>query len=194
MDIRVITFSTAILIFVISFFFYQRQNSGNTIGGKIAVSKLFWLDYTLIAWFFTPPIIYFFSKSNLKTALLGLTLSMWTRGIIELYLLFVTKKWKPIYGIVHNVFTLILFTLLLFFSLPIDKASYFYSISLFISLILETYYAYFFKVKIGKKTQGEDAIWFASKENPIFKEVLTITTIGNLIVYPIMFIFFFKLN
>lgn len=117
---------------------------------------------------------------------------MWVRGLIELYLLFVTKNWKPIYGIIHNIFTALIFLLNINFN-QIYHFEIILIITILTSLCLETYYAYFFKIKIGRLTQGNQAIWFASKETPIFKQVLLITTIGNAITYLGFFYFIFKL-
>lgn len=177
----------AATIIAISFIFYFLQNKKNTIGGKIALCKLFWLDYTLIAWFFLPIVFYFQNKSeNHFNVFYAISISMWIRGIIELYMLYCSKNWTPPIGIVHNMFTFLLALVVMISSLPMDIISLFSSLGLLISLLLETYYAYAFYKIVKDKTKGDDAIWFASKGNPEFKKILKITSLANIFVYLLL--------
>lgn len=132
--------------------------------------------------------------SAITYPLLFLALSMWIRGIIELYLLFGIKRWKPIYGIIHDLATFFGLLILSIMQKQFEKHELILIISLHISLLLETYYAYFFSKFIGAKTQGEKGIWFANKEDPLFKKILTITTIGNIYVISSYLWYVAKLN
>lgn len=173
-----------IAITLVSLFFYYFQNKGKKIGGKIALCKVLWLDYTLIAWFFLPIVFYFQGMSgDYYDVFYTISISMWIRGIIELYMLYVSKNWTPPIGIAHDIFTFIIATYTFYLTLPTTYDSIIISSSLLLSLVLETYYAYAFYKIVKEKTKGDDAIWFASKDNPKFKKILTITTFGNIIVY-----------
>lgn len=187
------TYFLFIISFIlISFYFYQKQNKKKSIGGKIALAKLFWLDYTLITWFFLP--LFFYFENNASLVILPwfvLSLSMWIRGIVELYMLYVSKNWSPIIGISHDVLTLLL---VIIFSFKVESQlfiDYLMVASLVFSLVLETYYATAFYQIMKGKTQGDEAIWFVSQEEPRFKRVLKITSFGNIILYAVLFIWLF---
>lgn len=169
------------LLVGIAFKFYQDKNR---IGGKIAWSKSFWLSYTILAWFILPPILYFSDFGPGKNVLMIVSLSFWVRGIAELMMLFIWKNWKPLYGITHNLFTIALGAFLHFYNrVGLDRYSFVLLGSIFISLLLETYYAYFFHKHVGADTQGDEAVWFANNEDPKFKNLLRITSLGNIFVY-----------
>ena len=164
------TYLIPIFTILISFVFYWNQNRKKTIGGSMAISKLFWLDYTLMTWFFLP--VYFYSKgfeSQAFDILYILSASMWIRGLVELFMLYVTKNWTPPIGITHNILTLVLVLTAMYFTIIESKVHLIFALSLVLSLILETYYAVAFYKIVKEKTTGDEAIWFASKENPAFK-------------------------
>jgi len=177
-----------ILIYIILFilaYFYKAKQDQNALGGKIAYSKSLWLFYCIYSWFVIPfALISQGIENKFHIILLIFGISFWTRGIAELFMLYRTKNWKPEYGIFHNLLSFALLAVLtliwrneLFF---IQKL---HLITLMISLSFETYYAIFFKKFIGSKTQGDQAIWFANNDEPIFKTNILITKIGNLVLF-----------
>jgi hypothetical protein len=179
-----IVFSTILLI-SIAFFMYQ--NKEGRIGGKMAWCKLFWLDYTLITWFFLPLVFYYQGKSGgVYTTIYALSISMWVRGIIELIMMYGTKNWTPPIGITHDIFTFLLVAVSLIMGPHLELIELIFGGSLLLSLGLETYYAWGFYMIVRHQTKGDDAIWFASKENPAFAQILKVTTVGNIILYPIL--------
>lgn len=183
-----------LLTVVISFVFYTKQNKQEKIGGKIALCKLFWLDYTLIVWFFLPIYFYInFFKAGHFYVLYLLSISMWIRGIAELFMLYVTKNWTPPIGITHNIFTFILVSFSWYIANVQGLIPNIFIFSILISLALETYYAFSFYKIVNDQTKGDKAIWFASKENPKFQTILKITVIGNFFVYTGLFIFLLNL-
>ena len=103
------------LVVSASLVFYYRQNHAGHIGGAMSLPKLLWLDYALIAWFVVP----FFLWRSPRVApalrriygahLLGFTV----RGAAELWLLYVAHGWIPPYGIGHDLFAIVLITVLL---------------------------------------------------------------------------------
>jgi hypothetical protein len=197
METKLILVIISIQVFA-GFAFMYKQNKQEAIGGRIAPSKLLWLNYTLLNWFFLPVVIYFYDLApEIRIPLLAISCSMWIRGVIELIMLYIFKNWTPPIGMVHNTFTIIL---ALFISLTqVDfnlSISILYLISLIYSLCCENYYAYEFYKVIGAKTKGEEGIWFANKEDPAFKKVILITSVNNtILVIPllafILKIFFF---
>ncbi len=87
---------------VISGWFYYRQNFAGQIGGEMSIAKLLWLDYAIIAWFFLP---FFFCRSHVISPTLrwiygGHLITFVVRGIIELWLLYITIAWIPPYVLV----------------------------------------------------------------------------------------------
>jgi hypothetical protein len=58
---------------------------------------------------------------------------------------------------------------------------------------METYYAIKFYKIIGSKTKGDEAIWYAHKEDPIFKKVVKITAIFNIPLYASLIFFTWSL-
>lgn len=186
-------FLIPILTIAISIYFYIGQNKKENIGGKMAPTKLFWLDYTIMTWFFLPLYFYFNNYQGQAFDILYiLSASMWIRGIIELFMLYVTKNWTPPLGIAHDLITLILVLIGMFYTVVDSNAHLIFGFSLVLGLILETYYAIAFYKIVKENTKGDDAIWFASKENPRFKTVLKITTVGNIAVY--LGLLYFLLN
>lgn len=183
-------FLIPLLTIIISFAFYIGQNKKENIGGKMAPCKLFWLDYTIMTWFFLP--IYFYLNGYIDgvfNVLYALSISMWVRGIIELFLLYVTKNWTPPLGIAHNIITIIIVLGVMYLSVMQNPVELIFGISLLISLLLETYYAVAFYKIVKEKTKGDDAIWFASKENPRFAMILKVTIFGNFFVYSSLIYF-----
>jgi hypothetical protein len=174
---------------------FQGSGQNQKIGGEIALSKSFWLSYTLLSWFVLPLLFLYHTNLSINFRMImgALTCSMWIRGIIELIMMFRFKGWKPIYGIIHDIFTIILI-MSFFVTSPINiKFELVYFIGISLSLVLETYYAYIFYRHVGEKTQGDKAVWFANKTDPKFKQVLQITTIGNWVLFINLFIFLVKI-
>lgn len=165
--------------------YYKHQQDQNQMGGKIAYSKSLWLMYCLFSWFILP--IYFLiypTNSDFSKVYALFGLSFWIRGIAEMLMLYKFKNWKPIYGITHNIFSFILLSvLMLFFRENIFPFEILHFFSLLISLSFECYFAFFFKKYIGEKTQGEEAIWFANSEDPLFAFNLKVTRVAVVLLY-----------
>lgn len=188
-----LTWSVFSIIHLIGIGYKYYQDRATELGGKIAWCKSIWLTYTIYTWFLLPIIFYYTRQTEALHILIPISISFWIRGIIELFMLFVTKNWKPIYGITHNLFTIFLGLWMgLGFDIRLNLPELLFITSIFIGLGLETYYAYFFHKNVGKKTEGEKGVWFANKEDPTFKRVLQVTTIGNFVVYAGLI--FFLLN
>lgn len=192
-----ITFFYFSLVFIIvSFFLYWRQNNKATLGGKISRAKAVWLFYTLYVWFFFIPFFYFNYPLFPYTTIWGIfSLWMWIRGLGELFMMFVTKNWTPPLGIFHDITCALLFCgasiywykdLFSTFSWPI----FIFHVSLLLSILLETYYAYGFYKIVGKKTQGDEAIWYAGEDNKEFQFLVKMTAIFNIPLFGALIFFF----
>lgn len=191
-----IAYFILMMAFILIALIFKKIQSKNKMGGNIALAKSLWLSYTILTWF-TLPILFQFDDSlgqSFKRLMLIFTLSMWTRGVIELILLFKFKNWKPKYGISHNIFTIVLFSLSFFILFPITKFEVLFAGAIILGLMLETYYAFFFHKNLGVKTEGETPIWFANEDDKSFRVNLFVTTIGNMILYSINFIFLVLLH
>jgi hypothetical protein len=85
--------------------FYYRQNVAGQLGGPMSVEKILWLNYAISAWFVLPA--WLTRHPALHPALrliLGVFLAgMVARGATELWLLYVTLGWDPLYGITHDL-------------------------------------------------------------------------------------------
>ena len=92
-------------------FFHQRQEAG-ALGGAISVPKQLWLCYTLFAWFALP--IAFAVSRELPLALRRVYhahLAWWgLRAVVEMWMLYVTVSWTPLYGITHDLLSIALLT------------------------------------------------------------------------------------
>lgn len=164
-------------------YFLIKHGKNPAKGGKLALCKKLWLFYTLYTWFIFLPIVLFegYVSSLYFHSFLFLTVSMWLRAPVEIVMLYRTKNWTPPIGIAHNVLTFILFTFpLLKLNSPPLNFEFFFALSLGFSLIFETYYAYAFYKIVKEKTKGDDAIWFANKEDSQFKIILRVTTFFNI--------------
>lgn len=110
-----------------------------------------------------------------------------------MFLLFKTKNWKPLYGITHNVFSFILLAgLLIYFREGMIFFEIQHFLAILISLCFETYFAFFFQKHIGDKTQGDEAVWFANAEDPLFAKNLQVTKVAVTLLYiEIVFALYF---
>jgi hypothetical protein len=90
--------------------FGWRQNRGGVVGGPISLPKVLWLNLTLTVFFGIPAVLWRDAAlSPGMRALWGwLLLSFVLRGVVELYLIYVTIGWKCVYGISHDFFQLAL--------------------------------------------------------------------------------------
>jgi len=176
----------------IAFVLYYRQNRPGKIGGPIALSKAIWLHYTLYTWFFFIPYAWFQYGADTipagdRSVWLILAGSMWARGIIELYMLFVSKNWTPIIGISHDVLTLIGMSVGYFIGTRTgwadQPAVFVFTMSLFASLIAETHHAASFYLLMKGRTQGDEGLWYAHKGDPRFVRILRVTTACNVGLY-----------
>lgn len=177
------------LLGTFALFMHFKQNKGGKMGGNISPAKSLWLFYCIYSWFIFIPYIYFTQDipEPYKTTWIGFSIWFWIRGVIEMIMMFITKNWTPPIGITHNISCFLLLVFLPFFIEEkfesFASALTLYHLSLILSIIMETYYAFAFWKIVGEKTKGDEAVWYANKEDPKFKRVVLVTAIANWPIY-----------
>lgn len=188
-----------ILLIIFSIFMSFKQNKGEKMGGAISPAKSFWLFYCIYSWFLLLPFVLYqkLVPQPLETIWLGFTGWMYFRGIVELYMMFVSKNWTPPLGIGHNIsciLWLLASSFYYFNQLQVIPLHYIvFHLSLILSLVMETYYAVVFYKIVGSKTKGDKAVWYANKDDPLFKKVVLVTAIANVPIYSCLIFFTWSL-
>lgn len=176
------------LVVGIGLAFAARQNRAGGMGGRISRAKQIWLIWAVYAWFVLAPLL---AAAPLFSARVRIVLGVFAgfmalRGVVELFMLYVTKNWRPPLGIAHDLSCVVLLLLgLLWVRLggPIPEGPARWGPLaigvLTVSLGLETYYALSFHRVVAGQTTGEDGVWFASAEEARFDRVNRITALAN---------------
>ncbi len=172
--------------------FAMRQQRGG-LGGRIAPAKAAWLMFALLYWFIVCPLLALDPGVPDPWAItLGVfAIQMWARGLIELYMLYGPKNWRPRYGISHDIFslTLVISSAALAprdpgaWDSPWGKLAALAWGTLVLSLALETGYAIAFNKLVAGKTTGDDGVWFTDPDDPKSQRVNTITALFNVPLY-----------
>lgn len=95
--------------------FYSLQNTGVLPGGDVAGAKVLWLLFALYYWFIVPLVLALDARVSvtLRRAWRIFFINMALRAVIELWMMYVSLNWHPYYGIAHDVFSIVLITVLL---------------------------------------------------------------------------------
>lgn len=174
-----------LVLAVVSIWFFYRQNYMHQIGGPISIPKLLWLDYALMAWFIFP--FFIWRCSDVAPALRRIyrihLLNWLFRGVIELWLLYGSVSWTPLYGITHDIFSILLLTGLIKRQnqpkdLP-DRAAFHFLTSIRLSLVCEICFAWLFRRARG----GAVTLYFASHASH-FAFINALTSVVLLFAYP----------
>ena len=90
--------------------FYSVQNSGALPGGQISTVKLAWLGCAILFWYLLPGLLLLDGRMPwlARRACIVLFVSMLVRGVIELFMMYVTHNWQPWMGISHDILMLVL--------------------------------------------------------------------------------------
>lgn len=94
--------------------FYGWQNGFAEQGGALSLPKAFWLGLTVCCWLVLPPLVFCAPHigRRLRAAYLLFWLPMLARAVIELWLLYGRGGWQYVYGMAHDVFSLLLLAVL----------------------------------------------------------------------------------
>lgn len=190
-----VTFSTStrlglalglLLVATISLIFARRQNRAAGLGGAISRPKQLWLAWTIYTWFVVAPTVAADPglPRPLAWTLGGFAGWMWFRGLAELFMLYVTKNWRPPYGISHDLSCIAWILGAGIYFGPVTEgvaAQWVQALVLVMlaSLCLETWYAWAFFRAVEGRTTGHDGVWFADPHDPRFRRINQVTTLAN---------------
>lgn len=185
--------SGALVVLLGALLWYRARQARGAIGGALSGPKAAWLLWAIYTWFFAAPLLGLdpACPSPWREVLLVGAANMWARGLVELYMLHVSKNWRPPYGIAHDVFSLAL-ALATWALAPSDDAALatlwglafgLCCLVIAASYAVETYYAVRFHDLVEGRTTGDDGVWFASAEDPRFARINRVTFAVNLPLY-----------
>lgn len=177
---------------------FRAMQMRGKLGGKIATSKTIWLGLVVALWFAVVPVVAFDQAIafGLRLVLGVFFANMALRGGIELFMLYVSKNWKPRYGMAHALFSIaliVLSALVVQFGLgepvfmglaqDLDRWALMLIMLVVMSLGTEWLHAFTFSEVVnssGQTTTGDHAVWFAHKDDPRFQQILKNTVRYNL--------------
>jgi hypothetical protein len=170
--------------------FYRRQKSG-ALGGVLSKPKAYWLPFAIWFWFIVCPIVALDGvvAAPLRLALGAFGAFMWLRGVVELFMLYVTRNWRPPFGIAHDVLCAALVLGILVahadalraLERPIDLWALGLCGALLASLAVEVHHAFRFHAAVKGRTTGEGGVWFADAEQEHFRDINRNTFVWNTI-------------
>lgn len=164
-----------LVVTMLALFYRKKQSSPNPwTGGPISWPKSFWLSYTIQTWFFLPFVFFIPSdvQSFLKVIIGFHLVSWWTRGLLELVMIYKWLNWSPRYGISHDVFHILgLSALLYFFRAEIPLVAFgthgfivlAYIYMLFLTTTAEITFAMLF-LKLRTLQEKMENVYFASDD------------------------------
>lgn len=166
--------------------FSRRQNVGGKLGGSISAPKRVWLTFTIWCWLFACAVLA--ADAGLPRGfrvVVGVhAASMWTRGLLELVMLYRWKNWRPPYGIAHDAVCIAtVLGLSAAFSSelagPLGAWGPAFLGSLVVGLAVELVYAALFLKAVEGRTTGDDATWFAAEDEARFRRINRLTAALN---------------
>ena len=199
MSTRTILLVSILLMGLSTALFYQRQSTEKALGGRISPAKLAWLAYAVFVWFVLCPLLA--TDAHVARPLrivLGLfAVWMWGRGVVELFMLYVTKNWVPPLGIAHDLLSLVLIGVgglvyrqeISALHRPFDHWILGFLLCVVCSLGLETFYASFFHQAVRGHTTGDQAVWFVSKSDARLSRVNRLSALCNVPLYGFLLLF-----
>lgn len=185
-SLRFALLALVLVVSAVGVSFYLKQNRARALGGRISRAKAAWLTFAVLFWLGVCPLLAFEpslpSRWRLVLGVFGA--QFWLRGLAELWMLYVSKTWRPPYGIGHDVFSLVLVLGMTvgFGAFPLDAPNlvgFAATALVVISLVAETYYAWVFFHLVEGRTTGDDGVWFADQEDPRFVRVNRLTAAIN---------------
>jgi hypothetical protein len=139
--------------------FYYWQNSGQALGGSIALPKLFWLAYALWFWYFLPLLIVADQRicPQIRQNYWIFWVNMALRAIAELWMMYISKNWHPYWGIGHDIFSAILIGILglkVESNIPLDRQVKFNLKIMGLMFLLETVFATYMLLRVASPDGG----------------------------------------
>ncbi|QIF05285.1 hypothetical protein [Roseimicrobium sp. ORNL1] len=152
------------------------QNSGAIVGGRISPPKIAWLNFALYMFVVLPVVVGWYAPVDAATARLY-RIVFWSfliRGVIEFYMLYVTRSWRCGYGISHDLLTAML--VIIFW-----QSAGGLTVLLLATLIIEARMAKIFRARVDPAT----GVYFADN-SAHFAAVNRFTWWVNAALYPIL--------
>ncbi|MFB1483429.1 hypothetical protein [Corallococcus sp. RDP092CA] len=173
--------------------FRRRQNARGGRGGRISGPKLAWLLYAVFLWFGVCPLVALDASVPMEARVVlgAFAVSMWLRGAAELYMLYVSRNWRPPYGVGHDLGCIALVGAGLVYTGEkwagaLDRRDV-WALALvglvLTSLVVEVAYAALFHQAVEGRTTGEDGVWFADAEQARFQRINRLTLALNVPLY-----------
>jgi hypothetical protein len=185
--LRVVALWAVAAIALASIAFHLLQNRMALTGGGIAWPKSLWLGCTILFWFALPALLT--SDARLATAwrmpFAVLLILMGLRGVIELWMLYVSHNWSPFYGIAHDVVCLAaLWGLALraaagtprLWQAGLQRTAFVHAMATGLLFIPEIYFAWYMQANF--RTQGEHPLYFVP-DDAAHARVLALTAASD---------------
>lgn len=188
---------TALAFAVATVVFHETQNRFGLIGGAISFAKSAWLAEALFLWLVLPAFLLLDARmpAALRVPFRFLLWWMGARAVVELWLLYVTHTWSPLYGIAHDLVAMAvlwLFAMRAWRAQPrwhgeTDRLMFVHTLVTGALFIPEMYYAWYMWFHFN--TQGGQAVYFVP-DDPRHQLTLSITAAVDvaLVIYLIAFL------
>lgn len=176
--------------------FARKQNRGGRddrrLGGRISGPKVAWLFFTVFTWFVVSPVLAADPNvgRGLRLTLGAFAAWMWIRGGIEMYVLYVSRNWRPPIGIAHDLSCVALIVGVLASqgplpaaASPLDRWVLTFVVMVLVSLLVEMLYAALFFRACRGNTTGQHGVWFADDCDPAFRRINRLTFALNVPLY-----------
>ncbi len=171
--IRVILIAILFSMMAVAALFFLVQNSATLAGGSIAFPKLLWLTTVIFCWFIIPILLIVDARFlNLRFLISLFIFNMLFRAIIELVMMFISNNWHPYYGIGHDLFTLLLCSVLAVRIGTKNKLVSGYFRVMAILFLIESLFAWYMLNNVHNET---GIVYYVPDEEP-HQLVLRITT------------------
>lgn len=170
--------------------FYSLQNSGVLPGGQISAIKLAWLGCAILFWYLLPGLLLMDGRMPraARLACIVLLVGMLLRGVVELFMMYVTTNWHPWMGISHDVLMIVLMLLV---AIPLFRESdRLYAGYLAVAtamFILESGFAWYM---LAHATDPGATVYFVSGD-PRHSGIMMVTTVCVIALIGYL-IFFFR--
>lgn len=184
-----ILFILILVLAGVTYVYHWHQNASDSMGGKIAPAKSYWLAFVLFHYFIYPLFFYYWiDNQSLEGLLLYIAVWFYLRMLVQGIMMFARRNWTPRIGIAHNLITAFLLmvcqigVLVYYF----DQASTAvvlvsgYILILIAITLTDTLYAHRFSKIVGDATRGKKAIWYASDAKE-FETINKLTVRNNYI-------------
>lgn len=179
--LRFVALASVAAMAVAAIVFHMLQNRLSLTGGGIAWPKSLWLGCAILYWLVLPALLA--ADTRLRPAwrmpFAALLTLMGLRGLIELWMLYVSHNWSPFYGIAHDLLCLVtLWGLALRAALGggVHKTALVHAIATGLLFIPEMYFAWYMQAHF--QTKGENPLYFVP-DDAAHAHVLALTTAAD---------------